>query len=630
MSTRTTRSSAITGGSPNLSNKKSLANISNNPSGKTAAKEPIAKARLVKQAALSDVLLNSILKTAVSKDHKDGGSKVKSKDNTSSANVGKKRKRITLSESVPGYGDEEHEKLPHNMGGKENSKKMSVKDDHKQRAVPSAKKRAMAKAAMKEEENESQPDNKVPDTATEANSPASIKTMPGKKSANAAAASPTLEKKIKSSSKKNTYGVSEGVSPFPNYPRPTPEECYKVAELLRKAHPNCRPRPKTIPEPSQIVAGCGEVPSILDAMIRTLLSAATNGRNSSNAYQGMVKRYGNREMGVGKGSVDYNAVRLAPQADLEKAIASGGLAKNKSKNIKAILDLVYEENQQRRKDLLMAKAAGSCDAKSIGAMEESEEQRHAEITLAEENVLSLDHLYYLPTYAAISHFTKYPGIGVKTAACVSLFCMQRDCFAVDTHVFRLCKWLGWVPDQSAPDYVQAKGEPRVDRDPTFSHLEVRIPDELKYDLHQLFIQHGKKCGRCRGNTTENHPEWAKGCPIEELVNRKGPRKGGSPMKKAGKAGKKSAKKIKQATDEDDVLDDDEDFEMSDLVEDEEDEDVEEAMPDLDDEEEYKIPLKSKGNTPASSTKKGTRVTRATLATPSKVVTSARKLTRKKS
>ena len=610
MTARITRGSAALDASPDVSYKKKISSISNTPTGIPAARRPAVKTKSAKPASASSAQPRSSSKVSASEYQNDGSFEVKVEEGRSPANVGKKRKRTAMPDPDSVENGRDHEDLPHNMGRAERSKNMSLEDQEKPRTKPTPKKRATEKTPLKKEDDEAQENEKITNMATEANSPASIKAMSKRKLAEVNAVTPTSEKKLKTPSKKDTYGVSEGVSPFPNYPRPTSEECYKVVELLRKAHPNCHPRPKTIPEPSQIVAGCGEVPSILDAMIRTLLSAATNGRNSSNAYQGMVKRYGNRETGVGKGSVDYNAVRLAPQADLEKAIASGGLAKNKSKNIKAILDMVYEENQRRRKDLLAARATGSSEADPVGATVESDVQKEAEITLAEENVLAVEYRYSLPTYAAISQFTKYPGIGVKTAACVSLFCMQRDCFAVDTHVFRLCKWLGWVPDQSAPEYVKAKGEPRVDRDPTFSHLEVRIPDELKYDLHQLFIQHGKKCGRCRGNTTENHPDWAKGCPIEDLVIRQGPRKGGSPLKKVGKFGGKSAKKSKRAANDEDELDDEDDFEMSDLVEDEDDEEIEQAMPDLDDDEEFKVPLRSNGNASASSTKKTTRNTRA--------------------
>ena len=622
MTTRVTRGSGTTDALPHAAYQENISSISSTPTKKIAGRKATAQKESTQPATASDALPNSDPKMLVSKRRNDSKLKVQGKEHKSSANVGKKRKRGTPLDTSSARGGIHDEELPQNMGRIDKGIAKRVETTYESRLKPSPKKRAMQKTPVKLEKDEDQKNGPI---TTKAKSPVSIAATPRKKLPKAVIATHTSGKKPELTSKKDKYGVSEGISPFPNYLHPTPDECYKVAKLLRKAHPNCRPRPKTIPEPSQIVAGCGEVPSILDALIRTLLSAATNGRNSSNAYQGMVKRYGNRETGVGKGSVDYNAVRLAPQAALEKAIASGGLAKNKSKNIKAILDMVYEENQHRRKELLAARAVGRCESGPVGSITESNAQQDAEIALAEDTVLSLDHLYYLPTYAAISHFTKYPGIGVKTAACVSLFCMQRDCFAVDTHVFRLCKWLGWVPDQSATDYVKAKGEPRVDRDPTFSHLEVRIPDELKYELHQLFIQHGKRCGRCRGNTSETHPDWAKGCPIEELVNRSGPRKGGSPLKKAGKSGGKSSKKIKRAFSQEDDSDDDNDIEMSDLVEDEDNEEVEDAMPDLDDEEEFKIPRKSIAETPASSTKRNFRGTREALDTPSKATSTKQKL-----
>src|SRR5699024_4679701 len=101
---------------------------------------------------------------------------------------------------------------------------------------------------------------------------------------------------------------------------------------------------------------------------------------------------------------------------------------------------------------------------------------------------------------AMFEFVKYPGIGVKTAACVILFCLQRPCFAVDTHVFRLSKWLGWLPptedpepEREADEKQKVKKTPkrRINEITAFSHLEVRVPEHLKYPLHQLFIRHGK-------------------------------------------------------------------------------------------------------------------------------------------
>ncbi|KAK1821772.1 hypothetical protein LTR12_003821 [Friedmanniomyces endolithicus] len=105
--------------------------------------------------------------------------------------------------------------------------------------------------------------------------------------------------------------------------------------------------PKAIPPPSLDVSGCGEVPSVLDALIRTRLSANTTNKNSSTAFQGLVKRFGTLSEGIGKGSVDWDAVRRAPQKQVFLAIERGGLADRKSRDIQAILQIAYDEGQER-------------------------------------------------------------------------------------------------------------------------------------------------------------------------------------------------------------------------------------------------------------------------------------------
>lgn len=56
--------------------------------------------------------------------------------------------------------------------------------------------------------------------------------------------------------------------------------------------------------------------------------------------------------------------------------------------------------------------------------------------------------------------------------------LGRDIFPVDTHVYRLTRFLGWVPGNA----TEVTG---------FFHLDVRIPDEFKYSLHSLLIWHGR-------------------------------------------------------------------------------------------------------------------------------------------
>lgn len=374
-------------------------------------------------------------------------------------------------------------------------------------------------------------------------------------------AEPASNKSSKSSKKNNNYGLVPGTTPYPDWPHPTPEECEEVTRLLSSVHGEVK-APEVVPPPSLEVAGCGEVPSVLDALIRTLLSAATTAANSKRAFQGLVQRFGILENGVGKGSVDWNKVRLADTKDVFEAIKSGGLADNKSKYMKGILQMVWEENQ-----------AMYAKNKAEGVGNEAEE-KNTEMEKAKHDVLSLDHYHSLSGDEAFKELTKFPGIGAKTASCVILFCLQRPSFAVDTHVFRLCQWLGWVPPPGHPALLPSgkKGKPgKAGRDTTFAHCEVRIPDHLKYPLHQLFIRHGKTCPRCRAITGESSKGWDEGCVIDHLVNRTGVRKGvnGSDAKgakgiKAKRQAKKKASNVDDASDTSELtdiesdLDDDED------------------------------------------------------------------------
>ncbi len=352
---------------------------------------------------------------------------------------------------------------------------------------------------------------------------------------------------------KNQYSLAPGESPYPSYPHPTPEECREVNRILESVHGQVR-APKKIPTPSLNSSGCGEVPSVLDALIRTRLSAATNGANSGRAFRGLVEKFGLLNEGVGRGSVDWNKVRLADQKDVFTAIQSGGLADVKSKDIKKILQMVYEENQERSHKLK------DDDAKASVKDEDGEtaEEKHKEIAKADSSVVSLDHLHLLSSEDAFQKLLSYPGIGPKTASCVLLFCLQRPSFAVDTHVFRLVSWLGWVPTQveaqkmanaaaaaklreeksekggkSSEKKAKTKAKPmrRVSRETTYAHCDVRVPDELKYSLHYLLIKHGKECPWCSarmGNSARlKAGKWKNGCPLDHLMKRVKKSGGGS-------------------------------------------------------------------------------------------------------
>ncbi|KAI2468854.1 DNA glycosylase [Annulohypoxylon bovei var. microspora] len=244
------------------------------------------------------------------------------------------------------------------------------------------------------------------------------------------------EKKLKS------YTQFANKSPFPDFSRPTPEECTRAYDVLAALHGE-RQRPEKVSAPVDR-AGCGDAPSVLDALVRTILSQNTSNRNSTQAKLDMDEVYG-----PGESEERWDAIATGGPAKLEKAIARGGLGGVKSRAIVDILRQVKERHGAYSLDhLLRPSAPGSNDEE------------------------------------AMRELLSFRGVGPKTASCVLLFCVGSDSFAVDTHVHRLTGMLGWRP-------------PAASRDETFAHLDVRIPGPLKYGLHVLFVEHGRRCSECK-------------------------------------------------------------------------------------------------------------------------------------
>jgi len=188
------------------------------------------------------------------------------------------------------------------------------------------------------------------------------------------------ETKPKTKSKKTT--VILGTDPYPEHHHPTPDESQIVHDLLTKAH-GPAVQPDKVPVGTTWASGCGEVPSVLDAVIRTLLSANTSGANSTRAFRGLVSAFGWDKV---NNCANWEAVRKASQPEVKTAIEKGGLANVKSKSMKKILDEVYEDGQKSG------------------------------------NGLSLDYLHGMNDVDAMAKLTSFGGVGVKTATCVMMFC----------------------------------------------------------------------------------------------------------------------------------------------------------------------------------------------------------------
>lgn len=187
---------------------------------------------------------------------------------------------------------------------------------------------------------------------------------------------------------------------------------------------------------------CGKVPNVIKALIGTILSQNTSGRNSSGAKASLDGAFGRN---------NFAAIASAPRADVVEAIRHGGLANKKAATIQNVLNSIKDKH-------------GEYSLQYLAEPDDSGK------LISDEDVMK--------------ELISYDGVGPKTASCVLLFCLGRDSFAVDTHVFRLSKVLGWVP-------------PKADRVLTQAHLDLRIPADLKYGLHVLMIQHGRVCKGCR-------------------------------------------------------------------------------------------------------------------------------------
>lgn len=241
-------------------------------------------------------------------------------------------------------------------------------------------------------------------------------------------------------------------SPFPDFAHPSAEETFEVHDILSREHPDITPSRVAPTSSNNSAKTCGSVPDVLESLIGTILSQNTTGANSTAAKHGLDTRFGKN---------NFEAIATAVKGDVVDAIKMGGLANKKAGVIQNILREVKERYGKYSLQHL------------TGTIEDDD---------SEETGGSLDKKGKLKATSnedAMKELVSYDGVGPKTASCVLLFCLGRSSFPVDTHVFRLSKLLGWVPSNS--DRVTAQ-----------AHLDLKVPDELKFGLHVLMVAHGRR------------------------------------------------------------------------------------------------------------------------------------------
>lgn len=174
----------------------------------------------------------------------------------------------------------------------------------------------------------------------------------------------------------------------------------------------------------------------LAELVNTILSQNTNDNNRDLAYAQLRERF-----------PTWAEVRDAPVEEVIAAIRPAGLAPTKGPRIQGALRTI---------------------TKSQGE-------------------LSLAFLRDLPLEEARDWLEAIKGVGPKTAAIVLLFALHRPAFPVDTHVHRVTRRLGLIPDATS----RAKAH---------TLLETLVPQELYYPFHINIITHGRQI--CHARTPE--------------------------------------------------------------------------------------------------------------------------------
>jgi endonuclease-3 len=180
-----------------------------------------------------------------------------------------------------------------------------------------------------------------------------------------------------------------------------------------------------------------------------VLSQHTSDVNSERAFDSLRARFS-----------DWEAVRLAPVAEVADAIRSGGLAVVKALRIRRILTQILDARGE----------------------------------------LSLEFLRGLCLAEARTFLRGLDGVGPKSAACVLLFSLNQPAMPVDTHVHRVAGRLGLIP-------------PRMSADAAHEQLERMVPPEDVYRFHVGLIRHGRaickaqrpRCSECPLNLLCPYP-----------------------------------------------------------------------------------------------------------------------------
>ena len=179
---------------------------------------------------------------------------------------------------------------------------------------------------------------------------------------------------------------------------------------------------------------------LLDVLVQTILSQNTNDQNRDRAYQRLKNQFPR-----------WEDILNGKRKVVMKALRPGGLARQKAKRIVDILQ--WLRKREGKVSLTFLKRMGEEEIKeTLGGLK---------------------------------------GIGPKTVHCLLLFGLGREAFPVDTHILRVGKRLGFIPQEINAEKAHSWMIPLVSKGKALS-------------LHLNLIRHGRfvckakspKCAEC--------------------------------------------------------------------------------------------------------------------------------------
>ena len=192
-----------------------------------------------------------------------------------------------------------------------------------------------------------------------------------------------------------------------------------------------------------------------ETLILTIISQNTADRNTARAFERLSNRF----------KINPEMLAKAEISQIEGALKTAGLYRNKAKTIKQISRIILEKFHG-----------------------------------------SLQPILSLPLEEARKIFMALPGIGPKTADVVLLFSAKQSTIPVDTHVNRVSKRLGLAPTNGDYETVRA-------------NLQSLYPPIDYLAVHVLLIAHGRRYCRAMRPLCKQCPVKIY-CPSRERWDKK--------------------------------------------------------------------------------------------------------------